>query len=149
MRSSQSKAILKWMAVSILVGTTATAFVGCGKKDAEPEAATAKPAAEQPAAEASQSSGESTTDAVVFDATQQVTAADYDKAVKGGDYVKATDALLRLNAQGASAANSVSRMHELQEEVARAAANGDPKAIQAAAMLRRIGRMPSAPARGN
>lgn len=134
------------LSVALLATTTALLLTGCGKKEAaEPETA-AKPAAEAPAeaaADTSAGGGEGTTDSVVIDATQQVTPADYEAAVKGKDYVRAADAVLRLNAQGTSGGNSVSRMHELQDELARAAANGDPKAKQAAAMLRRIGRMPS------
>lgn len=135
-----------WLVGQVAVLAIVSLIVaGCGKKDAEPEAAASKPAAAAaaPAAESAQGAGESTTDTFVVDATQQVTPADYDAAVKNKDYLRAADAVLRMNAQGNAGANSVSRMHELQDEVARAAANGDPKAAQAAAMLRRLGRMPS------
>lgn len=132
--------------LTLLLLAAATSFAGCGQKDAEPETAAAPAAAPatETAAPAEDSSG-GTTDSIVLDATQQVTPADYEAAVKGKDYVRAADAILRMNAQNTAGANSVSRMHELQDEVARGVANGDPNAKRAAEMLRRIGRMPSQP----
>jgi predicted small lipoprotein YifL len=132
--------------LALLLAATVASLAGCGQKEAEPEAAAAT-TTEAPASEAAapaEDSG-STTDSIVLDATQQVTPADYEAAVKGKDYVRAADAILRMNAQNTAGANSVSRMHELQDEVARGVANGDPNAKRAAEMLRRIGRMPSQP----
>lgn len=135
---------LPQLRLALLLTAALTLTSACNKQDAEPEVATT-PTTEsttEPAAE-SNDDGAGTTDAIVLDATQQVTPADYEAAVKGKDYVRATDAVLRMNAQNTQGANSVSRMHELQDEIARGVAAGDPNAKRAAEMLRRLGRMPN------
>lgn len=139
---------VRWLAIAGL-GVATLQFVGCGKSEPAEEAAAPAPAkaaaeGEEQPAEATASEEESTTETFVVDMSQPATPADYDAAFKKQDYLRATDVVLRMDAQNVQGADTLNRMRELQDEVARAAANGDPKAKQAADMLRRIGRLPSA-----
>jgi hypothetical protein len=140
------KPCLRWLVCLLLTGLLAGGVMGCGSKENE-EASAPPPAAaaaegEAPAEEVASATEESTTDALAIDMSQPASPADYDSAVQQKDFVRAADVVLRMNAQSVQGANTLNRMRELQDEVARAAANGDPKARQAAEMLRRIGRMP-------
>lgn len=137
---------MRWLAM-VGLGIATASFVGCGKDAPVEEAAAPAPAMpaaegeEQPAEEAT--SEESTTETFVVDMSEPATPADYDSAFKKQDFLRATDVVLRMDAQNVQGADTLNRMRELQDEVARAAANGDPKAKQAAEMLRRIGRLPT------
>ncbi len=138
---------IRILAALSLAGAT-SALVGCSKTEevaetpAPPAAAAPAEGEEAPAEEAS--SEESTTETFVVDMTQPASPADYDAAFKKRDFLKATDVVLRMDAQNVQGADTLNRMRELQDEIARAAASGDPKAKQAADMLRRIGRLPNA-----
>ncbi len=142
---------IHWFRILVVVslaGATAS-WVGCSKGEevaetpAAPAAAAAAPAeGEEPPAEEA-ASEESTTETFVVDMSQPATPADYDSAFKKRDFLKATDVVLRMDAQNVQGADTLNRMRELQDEIARAAASGDPKAKQAADMLRRIGRLPN------
>lgn len=140
--------MLRLLAALSLAGGVA-AWSGCGAKEKAEEAATPPADQAQAEGEAAPAEGEgheeSTTDTFVIDMSQPASPADYDAAVKKQDYTQATDVLLRMNAQNVQGADTLNRMRQLQDDVARAAASGDPKARQAAEMLRRLGRMPSAP----
>jgi len=126
---------------------------GCGKKESDEAAATPPAPATQASAEGegagepdASAENESTTEAFVIDLSQPATPAEYDSAFKKHDYEKATAVALRMSAQNVPGADTLNRMRELQDQIARAAAEGDPKAKRAAEMLRRIGRLPTGPA---
>lgn len=137
----------RWLAAGLLSAALATS-VGCGGGSEEESAPPEEAAVEmEPAPEAEAPAEESTTDVVVIEADQSVAATpqEYDQAMQQQNYVQAADLILRMNAQGVQGANTIDRMRALQDEVARAAYSGDPKAQQAAEMLRRIGRLPPPP----
>lgn len=133
--------------LSALLGASLLLTGGCGQKEEEAAAVDETPAVEETPAEettADASAEESTTDSVVIevDSSLAATPQQYDQAMQAQDYVQAADVVLRMNAQNVQGANVIDRMRQLQDEVARAAYGGDPKAQQAAEMLRRIGRLP-------
>lgn len=126
----------------------ALALVGCGAKEEETAAAPPPPT---PPAEAAPAQEESTTEtaggsglAATVDVGSTMKATD--AAIKHNDWVKATDGLLKLQMSGAINNNPQAKMDayqkmvELQQRVAEAAASGDAKAQQAAALLRQAGR---------
>lgn len=126
-------------------------LVGCGGSDEE-EAWVEPPVDESTElveAEATDE-GESTTDTFVIQVDSSIPASpeQYDEAMRARNYTQAADVILRMNAQNVEGANTLDRMRQLQDEVARAAGSGDRQALQAAEMLRRIGRMPGPGAGG-
>jgi hypothetical protein len=106
--------------------------------------------ATEPEAETADASGEeSTTDAIVITGEQVdvgETLARSDQARQAQDWTKATEALLQLQYSGSLQTDQQSwdynrRMTVLQEELIRAADNGDPKARAAIEALRRTRRV--------
>ncbi|MFN0068952.1 MAG: hypothetical protein ACKVYV_15100 [Limisphaerales bacterium] len=118
------------------------ALVGCGGKDDAADAVAAEaapPGAEAPAADES-------AETVVADLPppSDGKAADFGTALEQRDYVRAADLIIQqsLSSQPGQADDSMVRMRELQMKLADAIAAGDPKAKQAAELLRRLGRPP-------
>jgi hypothetical protein len=134
----------RWLVTGVLAGALGL-FAGCGGGDDASDADSGAMIEEtaEPVEEMAQSEEGSTTDSIVIDLSQPSSPAEYEAAFKQGDYVAATESVLRMSANNVEGANSVNRMRELQEQVARAAANGDPQARRAAELLRRVGRMPT------
>lgn len=119
----------------------ALALTACGGKDdsAEAMAETAAPAAEE------------TAEAAVAEAptpdyapAAEVTPEQVNAAMQQRDYVRAADLLIQqsLTRQPGQEDDSMVRMRELQMQLADAVAAGDPRAKQAAELLRRLGRPP-------
>jgi hypothetical protein len=140
-----------WFIAAFLAGSLV--LVGCGGSNEE-EAWVEPPveeSTEMVEAESTDSEeGESTTDTFVIQVDSSIPASpeQYDEAMRARNYTQAADVILRMNAQNVEGANTLDRMRQLQDEVARAAGSGDRQALQAAEMLRRIGRMPGPGAGG-
>lgn len=125
-----------WLAALVL------ALTACGGKNDSADAM----ADTTPVAEAGEEADTAAAEAPApdFDATAQVTPEQVNAAMEQRDFVRAADLLIQqsLTRQPGQEDDSMVRMRELQMQLADAVAAGDPKAKQAADLLRRLGRPP-------
>jgi pyruvate/2-oxoglutarate dehydrogenase complex dihydrolipoamide acyltransferase (E2) component len=126
----------------LLIGTVAC-LTGCGGGEDEDAAAPAAEAAAETGAAAAETAAAETPPAELPPVAAG-NAADVDAAMQQRDYVRAADLLIQqsLSRQPGEEDDSMVRMRQLQVQMADAIASGDPRAIQAAELLRRVGRMP-------
>ncbi|HMO63852.1 MAG TPA: hypothetical protein PKE47_01255 [Verrucomicrobiota bacterium] len=123
-----------WLAALVL------ALTACGGKEDSAEAM----ADYAPAAEETAEVAEAEAPAPDFAPAAEVSPEQVNAAMQQRDYVRAADLLIQqsLTRQPGQEDDSMVRMRELQMQLADAVAAGDPKAKQAAELLRRLGRPP-------